>query len=153
MRKVLLGAVAAIATVALVASGATAATAAEPEIEAESEAIAAILDEVAQPVEITTESTGAAVTTTVSGGVDSAIAFELPGEPALDAVELESVPSELQSGEGQPLSSTELHGALLTSYESDFGVQTLIEIVDAAAPSEYVFPFELAEGASLELQP
>ena len=148
MRKFVLCSVAALATTALVVSGTTAAAAGEAD-----DVASPVVGEVAPPVEIATSAAGAAVTSTATGGIESAVTFELPGESATDTVDLASVPADLQSGEGQPISSTELDGALLTSYESEHGVQTLIRIADEAAPTEYAFSFDLAEGNSLALQP
>ncbi|WEK61714.1 MAG: hypothetical protein P0Y60_02815 [Candidatus Microbacterium colombiense] len=137
---------------ALVASGATTAAAAEPESDAKPGAATA-LDESQQPIEITAEADGSTVTSTVNDGGASELVFELPGESVAESVDLESVPSEFQSGEGEPLSSTEIDGTVLTSYASNLGIQTLIEIPNAAAPVEYAFPFEVSAGATLELQP
>lgn len=141
-----------VLTSALVVSGAGTAAAAELEDDASASAPTS-MEEVAPPVEINTEAAGSTVRSTASGGADSELAFELPGEVAAENVDLGVVPTEFRSGAGAPLSSTELDGALLTSYSSDLGVQTLIEISDSAAPIEYSFPFELVEGMVLELQP
>lgn len=142
----LTGAVAAIVAASLVCSGATAATAAN------SESAGDPIGDVAEPVEVQTEASGAAVTSTASGGAESEITFVIPGDVTGEAVELESAPTELRSGKGSPIITTAHDGALLTSYESSLGVQTLIKIPDAAAPVEYAFPFDLPGSDRLELQ-
>lgn len=107
-----------------------------------------------EPSAITTQADGTTITTTAeSADSVDAVGIALAGELATDAVSLDSVPDELQSGSGQPVSSSELGGALLTSYSSALGVQTLTEIAGSSAPTEYAFPLTIPEGGALELQP
>lgn len=144
-RTIALGSVAALAAVALALGGSGAAIAS-----ASTEATAERVDDF---TEVSTGASGAVVTASVGGAVEAEMAFELPGEVATDTVELTEVPAELRTGDGVPLATASLDGAVLTSYGSELGVQTLIEIEGPGAPTEYSFPFELPEGLRLELQP
>lgn len=140
--------IAAFATAVLVISGGTAAAA-----QTEGTDPSVVATQASASVNMTTDANGTTITTASSEGDHDAVEFGIPGAPSEDAVDLAAVPRDLQSGAGQPVASTEIDGALLTSYASDVGVQTLIEIADAGSPTEYAFPFEMPGGSSLQLQP
>ncbi len=71
---------------------------------------------------------------------------KLPGAVTDAPVETSSIPSGLFRGEGDPLLSTAVAGSTVTSFATQDGVQTLIQIPDASSPSEYRFPLDLPEG-------
>lgn len=74
------------------------------------------------------------------------VSIQLPGAVTDAPVETSSIPSGLFRGEGDPLLSTAVAGSTVTSFATQDGVQTLIQIPDASSPSEYRFPLDLPEG-------
>lgn len=87
----------------------------------------------------------------------------LPGTPESNAkAKKKGLPAALQTGQalnkklykgtGDPLLSTTLPHAALTSYKTTAGTQTLITIDSAAAATEYRFPLNLPQGSSAAIQ-
>jgi len=61
------------------------------------------------------------------------------------------VSDDLHSGQGAAVLNTTVDSAVLSSFPTADGVQTLIQISDADAPSEYRFPLSLPEGGQAAL--
>lgn len=81
----------------------------------------------------------------------SDVSLQLPGEPTTATVDTSLVTDVLFSGQGAALLNTTVDSAVLSSFATDDGVQTLIQIGDADAPSEYRFPLDLPEGGQAAL--
>ncbi|WP_435748748.1 hypothetical protein [Microbacterium sp. PMB16] len=81
----------------------------------------------------------------------SDISLQLPGEPTTTAVDTSLVSDDLFSGQGAALLNTTMDSAVLSSFAADDGVQTLIQIAGADAPTEYRFPLDLPEGGQAAL--
>lgn len=75
------------------------------------------------------------------------IGITLPGVRTNEKVIPTAVPEGLFRGEGEPLLSTEISGASVSSYSTKEGAQTLIEIDSTDSPREYRFPLRLPAGA------
>ena len=69
-----------------------------------------------------------------------------------DVVDLSEIPREFVTGEGEALASSQVGESTVSAFASDAGVQTLIEIPSASAPTEYQFPISLPTGFRLEMQ-
>lgn len=83
---------------------------------------------------------------TYDGGIS------LPGEISEVEVDASRVPRDLDLRTGAALLSTEVEGARVTTYPTDFGTQTFIEIPDAAAPSEYAFELTVPTAARIAVE-
>ncbi|WP_223624020.1 hypothetical protein [Microbacterium sp. EST19A] len=81
----------------------------------------------------------------------SDISLQLPGEPTTTAVDTSLVSDDLFSGQGAALLNTTTDSAVLSSFATDDGVQTLIQIAGADAPAEYRFPLNLPDGGQAAL--
>lgn len=79
------------------------------------------------------------------------VSIQLPGALTDTPVETSSIPPGLYRGEGDPPLSTAVSGSTVTSFATQDGVQTLIQIPDASSPSEYRFPLDLPEGGEAAL--
>ncbi|MEN2742880.1 hypothetical protein ABCS02_34325 [Microbacterium sp. X-17] len=78
------------------------------------------------------------------------IGWHLPGDPVAPQ-DIARIPSARSSESGGPLLSTVDRGATLSSYATDDGAQTLIEIPSASAPHEYRFPLNLPDDTQAAL--
>ncbi|MBG9885499.1 hypothetical protein ABE10_02620 [Bacillus toyonensis] len=83
---------------------------------------------------------------TIDAAAGTQVSIQLPGDATSEAIDTSSVPTALFRGEGAPLLSTREQGSTVSSFATDDGVQTLIQIPDASAPKEYRFPLNLPEG-------
>jgi len=91
-------------------------------------------------------------TTSLTVTVDSSnVGLQLPGEPTTTEVDTSLVSDDLHSGQGAAVLNTTVDSAVLSSFPTADGVQTLIQISDADAPSEYRFPLSLPEGGQAAL--
>lgn len=135
--------------VAMVAGVSVTASASEPDPVRD-----VILAESSAPVLVTSAGEGTDVSTSVSDTsvTESTVSISLPGASTADVVELESAPDDLLTGSGDPLASAIERGAILTSYASATGVQTLIEIPDMQSPTEFDFTIDAPPGSTLEKQ-
>lgn len=75
----------------------------------------------------------------------------LPGSATSTQIDTAKVPEHLLGATAGAVLSTDDRGSTITSYPTDDGVQTLIEIPSAAAPAEYRFPIGLPEGGQAAL--
>lgn len=82
---------------------------------------------------------------------DIDVSIQMPGEITESVVDVSQVPEVLLSATGPALLSTNQDSTLISSYATDDGVQTLIQIPDASAPSEYRFPLNLPVGGQAAL--
>lgn len=81
---------------------------------------------------------------------DANISIQLPGQSIPNSIDTAAVPEELFDGIGGALISTSDDQTLISSFATGDGVQTLIEIPNASAPSEYRFALEIPSGGSTE---
>src|SRR5699024_142400 len=98
----------------------------------------------ALPVDV--EVTGTSVTATIDG-VD--IGIDLPGEISTTTSPVRSERAEaegLVAHDGNSILDTFYEGAATSTYETNSGSQTLIEIPSSSAPTEYRFPLNLPDG-------
>lgn len=82
---------------------------------------------------------------------ESEVTITVPGEPSADTVDVDEIPAELFDGEGPAILTTEQDDAILSSYETEVGVQTVIQIESSDAPREYRFPLSLPVGGEAVL--
>ena len=112
------------------------------------------LESIATSPESFAEATGTTVESGISDGgslLDS-VSIDLPGTETGDVVDLSEIPREFVTGEGEALASSQVGESTVSAFASDAGVQTLIEIPSASAPTEYQFPISLPTGFRLEMQ-
>lgn len=84
---------------------------------------------------------------------EASMGITLPGrisEP--EAPDLEGVPKTLVEAVGDPLLTTEIADASVSSFATPSGSQTLISIESAAAPDTYSFPLEAPAGTVTQLK-
>lgn len=79
--------------------------------------------------------------------------IELPGERTAAEIDTARVPDDLRGATAGALLSTEDRGSTISSYPTNAGVQTLIEIPTALAPREYRFPLDLPAGGQAAVLP
>ncbi|GAA1112529.1 hypothetical protein GCM10009582_07570 [Arthrobacter flavus] len=76
------------------------------------------------------------------------LTLEVPGSVSEDQlVDPAEVPAELFEGKGDALINTELPSAVISTFATSSGSQSIIKIESAAAAKEYRFPLEVPEGA------
>lgn len=80
------------------------------------------------------------------------VAITLPGTKARAVVDASLAPSERFDGLGGPLLNTTVGGATISTYATNDGTQTLIEIPSASAAREYRFPLDIPEGGESVLR-
>lgn len=90
---------------------------------------------------------------TVTSEIGSNVsALTLPGSVSEAVrVEADDIPDELFEGVGEPLLTTTLPEAMVSTFAAENGTQTLIKIDSAQAPTEYRFPLSLPDGARAEV--
>lgn len=103
-------------------------------------------DEVSETPELTVDTSSLTIT---AGAND--IGLQLPGELTTTAVDTSLVPDALLAGQGTALLSTAVGSSVLSSFATDDGVQTLVQIAEAGAPAEYRFPLGLPAGGQAAL--
>ncbi|MCZ4302465.1 hypothetical protein [Microbacterium oxydans] len=79
------------------------------------------------------------------------VGLQLPGDLTTTEVDTSLISDDVFSGQGASLLNTTVESAVLSSYATEDGVQTLIQIADADAPTEYRFPLSLPEGGQAAL--
>lgn len=82
---------------------------------------------------------------------DDTVSMSLPGRVTSDEVDLSLVPDGQFKGDGEPAVSTVLAGSTISTYATEEGAQTLIEIPSAASPGEYRFPLDIPAGGEAVL--
>lgn len=90
------------------------------------------------------------VETTVPGL--SAAAISLPGTRTSHQVDPDRAPEADRAAVGEALVSTTLGGSTITSYTTNRGSQTLIEVPDSSAPEDYAFELDLPTGTTASLK-
>ncbi len=82
------------------------------------------------------------------------LTIAVPGE-LTDArpVDVSTVPAGLFKGSGEPLMSTRLHDASVSTYATETGSHSLITIESPAAAQDYRFPLEIPSGATASVTP
>ncbi len=75
------------------------------------------------------------------------LTIELPGTATNAEVDVDGLPPELFRGDGPALLSTQVEGAMLSSYATPSGIQTVISITSAESAKEYRFSLGLPSGA------
>lgn len=101
---------------------------------------------------ITTEAVPETNTVVTDAGVYAA-GITLPGEVSSSAmVDPDTLPDGLFVGSGEPVLTTTLEDAAISSYSTGKGTQTLIRVDSAAAAHEYRFPLSLPAGASATVE-
>jgi len=107
----------------------------------------------AVPSAVSTVAVPGTTTVVTDAGVTSATSITLPGAASNDVHAAPgNVPSGTFQGQGQPVLSTTLPGAAISSYATGSGTQTLISISSATAAKEYRFPLSLPEESTAEVQ-
>ncbi|MFJ4222939.1 hypothetical protein [Microbacterium sp. NPDC089695] len=81
----------------------------------------------------------------------SDVGLQLPGDLTTVTVDTSLISDDVFSGQGASLLNTSVQSAVLSSYATVDGVQTLIQIAGADAPTEYRFPLNLPEGGQAAL--
>lgn len=95
-----------------------------------------------------------ATNTVVSESGSTAATITLPGDFTSDKqVDPSGVPGGKFQGQGEPLLSTALPGAVISTYGTSQGTQTLISIESDQAAKEYRFPISLPEGGAATVEP
>lgn len=79
------------------------------------------------------------------------ISMTLPGRATAGEVDLTLVPEGAFRGEGAAALSTTIAGAIISTYGTAEGAQTLIEIPSLDSPTEYRFPLEMPKGGEAVL--
>lgn len=104
------------------------------------------------PVKVITEAIPGTNTVVTDAGVRSA-SITLPGTVSQSAsASYGNVPQNLFSGEGEPVLNTTLKDAVISSYSTGNGTQTLINIASSSASHEYRFPLALPAGSKAALE-
>lgn len=83
--------------------------------------------------------------------VGDPVMLTLPGALTSDEVDAAHAPDEKFNGEGDPVLSTSVEGAVISSFATANGTQTLIEIPSSAAPDEYRFPLTIPDGGEASI--
>lgn len=92
-------------------------------------------------------------TSQLDGADEAEAAIQLPGTTTTDSVDLRTLPVSVVSVDGPALASREIEGSVITAFPTPSGVQTFIEIPALGAPTEYRFPIDVPDGATLNTQP
>lgn len=90
-------------------------------------------------------------TEVVVSGDRGELGMQVPGSASNRRVDLAGVPAHLFRGEGEPVLSTAVQEAVLTTFETPEGAQTLIQIASSAASREYRFPLDIPAGGEAAL--
>jgi len=102
---------------------------------------------------VTTEAVPETNMVVTDAGVYAA-GITLPGEVSSSAVvDPDTLPDGLFVGSDEPVLTTTLEDAVISSYSTDKGTQTLIRVDSAAAAHEYRFPLSLPAGAHATVEP
>ena len=64
----------------------------------------------------------------------------------------ENVPTDLFVGQGEPVLSTKINGAVVNSYATGKGTQTLIGVASSSADHEFRFPLSLPAGSQATVE-
>ncbi len=96
----------------------------------------------------------AARTVTTTDSHSGTVILRLPGELTTDTpVDTATVPAGFFKGCGQPLLSTRLTGAFVTSYYTGAGIQSIITIEGESAPKKFRFSLDLPSGSRASVEP
>ncbi|MFC5929808.1 hypothetical protein D6T64_05980 [Cryobacterium melibiosiphilum] len=80
-----------------------------------------------------------------------ALGIEIPGTRSVEAVPVENIPSGYFTGQGAALLSTELPGAQVSTFRTFSGSQSVIQINEPDATTEFRFPLDLPRDASASI--
>lgn len=95
-----------------------------------------------------------ATTTVVTDAGAVSVGITLPGAVSSSAVvDPGTLPDGLFDGAGEPVLTTTFGDAAISSYATEKGTQTLIQVDSADAAHDYRFPLSLPAGASATVEP
>ncbi|PDQ35454.1 MAG: hypothetical protein B5766_05885 [Candidatus Lumbricidophila eiseniae] len=104
------------------------------------------------PHEVDTVAVPGTNTVITDAGTES-MGITLPGTVTPETVaKPENVPTGLFLGRGEPVLSTRINGAVVSSYATGKGTQTLISVASSSADHEFRFPLSLPAGSQATVE-
>jgi len=104
------------------------------------------------PHEVGTVAVPGTNTVITDAGTES-VGITLPGTVTSETVSKpETVPTDLFVGQGEPVLSTRINGAVVSSYATGKGTQTLISVASSSADHEFRFPLSLPAGSQATVE-